>query len=74
VAKKYSSAETKSTAQILIRWALQHGLVVIPKSSNRRRILENADVFDFEISEDDMRLLDSFNENLRTCWDPSNAP
>jgi diketogulonate reductase-like aldo/keto reductase len=71
IAKKY---ETKSTAQILIRWALQHGLVVIPKSSNRRRILENADVFDFEISEDDMRLLDSFNENLRTCWDPSNAP
>jgi diketogulonate reductase-like aldo/keto reductase len=74
VAKKYSSAETKSTAQILIRWALQHGLVVIPKSSNRRRILENADVFDFEISRDDMRLLDSFDESLRTCWDPSDAP
>ena len=74
VAKKYSSAETKSTAQILIRWALQHGLVVIPKSSNRRRIIENADVFDFEISDDDMKLLDTFNENLRTCWDPSDAP
>jgi diketogulonate reductase-like aldo/keto reductase len=74
IAKKYSSSKTKSTAQILIRWALQHGLVVIPKSSDRRRILENADVFDFEISEDDMRLLDSFNENLRTCWDPSDAP
>ena len=74
IAKKYSSSKTKSTAQILIRWALQHGLVVIPKSSNRRRILENADVFDFEISADDMRLLDSFNENLRTCWDPSDAP
>ncbi len=74
IAKKYSSAETKSTAQILIRWALQHGLVVIPKSSNRRRISDNADVFDFEISEEDMRLLDNFNENLRTCWDPSNAP
>ena len=73
VAKKYSSAKTKSTAQILIRWALQHGLVVIPKSSNRRRILENADVFDFEISRDDMKLLDTFNENLRTCWDPSDA-
>lgn len=71
IAKRY---ETKSTAQILIRWALQHGLVVIPKSSNRRRILENADVFDFEISRDDMRLLDSFDENLRTCWDPSDAP
>jgi diketogulonate reductase-like aldo/keto reductase len=63
---------TKSTAQILIRWALQHGLVVIPKSSSRRRIIENADVFDFEISPEDMQLLDSFNENFRTCWDPTN--
>ena len=65
---------SKSPAQILIRWALQHQLVVIPKSSNRQRIFENADVFDFEISPEDMRLLDSFNENLRTCWDPTNAP
>jgi diketogulonate reductase-like aldo/keto reductase len=67
-------SETKSTAQILIRWALQHGLAVIPKSANRRRIFENADVFDFEIAPEDMRLLDSFNEDLRTCWDPTNAP
>jgi diketogulonate reductase-like aldo/keto reductase len=75
LARKLSRApETKSTAQILIRWALQHQLVVIPKSANRRRILEDADVFDFEISPDDMRLLDSYNENLRTCWDPSQAP
>ena len=74
IARKYSSAATKSTAQILIRWGLQHQLVVIPKSSTRRRILENADVFDFEISPEDMQLLDSFNENLRTCWDPSNEP
>ncbi|HEX2226994.1 MAG TPA: aldo/keto reductase [Candidatus Binatia bacterium] len=66
--------QTKSTAQILIRWALQHELVVIPKSSKPQRILENADVFDFEISPDDMQLLDTFNENLRTCWDPTNAP
>jgi diketogulonate reductase-like aldo/keto reductase len=65
---------SKSPAQILIRWALQHQLVVIPKSSNRQRIFENADVFDFEIAPEDMRLLDSFNENLRTCWDPTNAP
>jgi diketogulonate reductase-like aldo/keto reductase len=74
IARRYSSAATKSTAQILIRWGLQHQLVVIPKSSNRRRILENADVFDFEISPEDMKLLDGFNEDLRTCWDPSNAP
>lgn len=67
-------SESKSTAQILIRWALQHGLVVIPKSANRRRIFENADVFDFEITAEDMQILDRFNENFRTCWDPTNAP
>jgi diketogulonate reductase-like aldo/keto reductase len=66
--------ETKSTAQILIRWALQHGLVVIPKSANRRRIFENADIFDFEITAEDMEILDRFNEDLRTCWDPTHAP
>jgi diketogulonate reductase-like aldo/keto reductase len=66
--------EVKSTAQILIRWALQHGLAVIPKSANPQRILEDGDVFDFEITSEDMQLLDRFNENLRTCWDPTNAP
>jgi len=66
--------ETKSPAQILIRWALQRGLVVIPKSANRQRIFENADVFDFEITPEDMHILDGFNENLRTCWDPTDAP
>ncbi len=77
VAKKYSSASragSKATAQILIRWALQHGLVVIPKSANRKRIFEDADVFDFEITAADMQLLDGLNEDLRTCWDPTDAP
>jgi diketogulonate reductase-like aldo/keto reductase len=74
LAKSLRHGATKSTAQILIRWALQHGLVVIPKSSNRTRIFENADVFDFEITPQDMQLLDSFNEELRTCWDPTHTP
>ncbi|HSK28787.1 MAG TPA: aldo/keto reductase [Candidatus Limnocylindria bacterium] len=65
---------TKSPAQILIRWALQHGLAVIPKSATPARIRENAEVFDFEISDEDMQILDNFNENLRTSWDPTNAP
>jgi diketogulonate reductase-like aldo/keto reductase len=64
----------KTTAQVLIRWGLQKGFVVIPKSSNPRRIVENAQVFDFELSDADMRALDGFDENLRTCWDPTNAP
>lgn len=67
-------SEFKSTAQILIRWALQRGLAVIPKSADRTRIFENADVFDFEITAGDMQHLDRFNEDLRTCWDPTNAP
>ena len=64
----------KTTAQVLIRWGLQKGFVVIPKSSNPRRIVENAQVFDFELSNADIRTLDGLEENLRTCWDPTNAP
>ncbi|MGB8658673.1 MAG: aldo/keto reductase [Candidatus Zixiibacteriota bacterium] len=70
VAAKYS----KSSAQILIRWALQKEIVVIPKSSRKEKIAENASVFDFAISPEDMAALDSFNQNLRTSWDPSKAP
>ncbi len=70
VASKYS----KTPAQILIRWALQKGTIVIPKSAKKQRIKENASVFDFEITTEDMNLLDSFNQNLRTSWDPSTVP
>lgn len=70
IAKKYK----KTSAQILIRWALQRNVVVIPKSSNRSRIRENADVFDFTILIEDMIALDSFHENLRTSWDPTTVP
>jgi diketogulonate reductase-like aldo/keto reductase len=63
----------KSPAQILIRWALQHQLIVLPKSSNEQRIMENADVFDFFLSNEDMHTLDSLDENLSTSWDPMNT-
>ncbi len=52
----------RSPAQILIRWALQHGTVVIPKSSHEERIRENIDVFGFELSESDMAELDALRE------------
>jgi len=64
----------KTPAQILIRWALQHEVIAIPKSKSRERILENAGVFDFSISQRDMKALDSFNENFRTGWNPDNIP
>ncbi len=70
VAEKYS----KTPAQIMIRWGLQHQLVVIPKSAREERIRENSQVFDFEISDKDMASLDSLNEDLRLNWDPTNVP
>jgi diketogulonate reductase-like aldo/keto reductase len=68
--KKYG----KTPAQILIRWALQENIIVIPKSSNPLRIKENANVFDFEISNEDMALINNFDENLIVCWDPMKTP
>jgi diketogulonate reductase-like aldo/keto reductase len=62
---------SKSPAQILIRWTLQKDVVVIPKSSRKDRIRENAGVFDFKISQDDMIRLDTFHKNLRVSWDPT---
>lgn len=67
IARKYH----KNTAQILIRWVLQRGVVAIPKSSKEENIRDNTSVFDFIISPEDMRVLDSFNEDLRIGWDPS---
>jgi methylglyoxal/glyoxal reductase len=57
IARKYH----KSAAQILIRWALQKDMIVIPKSSQQQHILENANVFDFEISAIDMATLDKLS-------------
>ncbi|MFY0255473.1 aldo/keto reductase [Chitinophaga sp. 30R24] len=58
--------------QLLIRWNLQKGVVVIPKSIHKDRIISNAEVFDFSIREEDMRLLDSLNRNYRLGPDPDN--
>jgi diketogulonate reductase-like aldo/keto reductase len=64
IAKKYS----KMPAQVLIRWGLQHDLVMIPKSIHEDRIRQNSQVFDFHLESDDMKLLDSLNENLQTVF------
>lgn len=56
LARKYA----KTTAQILLRWCIQKEIPTIPKSSHRERIKENADIFDFEITPEDMEALESF--------------
>ena len=67
LAQKYS----KTPAQILLRWGIQERISVIPKSSNRERIIENAAIYDFEISPEDMRTLYAFDENFIVCWNPA---
>jgi len=62
----------KSPGQILLRWDLQHGVVTIPKSIHEHRILENMTIFDFELSQGDMALLDQMNQNHRFGSDPDN--
>lgn len=70
IAERYA----KTPAQVLIRWGLQHRVVEIPKSVRQERILENADVFDFELSAHDMNDLDTLDMDLRTAWDPTDVP
>jgi len=64
----------KTPAQVLIRWSIQRGMVVLPKSVNKSRIIENFSVFDFDISDSVMAKLDELDESFVTCWDPHNPP
>ena len=68
--KIFSDKYKKSIAQIVLRWNLQKGIAVIPKSSHKNRIIENADIFDFNISDNDMELIDSLDENCRIGGTP----
>ena len=64
----------KSPAQVMIRWALQNRQAVIPKSSNPKRIVQNADIFDFQIGVDEMVRLDGLDDDSRYCPDPLSMP
>ncbi|MHB1907837.1 MAG: aldo/keto reductase [Nitrososphaerales archaeon] len=69
--KEVAEKHSKTPAQIMIRWCLQHNVIPIPKSSNPKRIEENMQVFDFELSPKDMKVLDSLDEDLHENWDPT---
>lgn len=66
VANKYG----KTPAQIILRWAVQQGISTIPKSENPFRIKENFDIFNFELAETDILLLNNLNENFRIVDNP----
>ena len=65
-----ADAVGRSPAQVLLRWGLQSDMVVLPKSVRSERIAENAALFDFELTTDDMARLDALEEGLVTGWDP----
>ncbi|WP_322922298.1 aldo/keto reductase [Paenibacillus campi] len=62
----------KSIAQVLLRWDVQSEIVTIPKSINKERIVQNADIYDFELSAAEMKQIDDLNENRRFGADPDN--
>ncbi|QXE20876.1 aldo/keto reductase [Clostridium sp. 001] len=66
LAKKYK----KTVSQIVLRWDLQMGVVTIPKSTTPSRIKENTDIFDFEISKDDMAKIQQLDKGIRTGSEP----
>ncbi|WP_462409615.1 aldo/keto reductase [Neobacillus sp. Marseille-QA0830] len=66
IAAKYG----KSAAQVILRWDLQTKVITIPKSIKEHRIIENANIFDFELSDEDMKKIDALNKDERVGSDP----
>jgi diketogulonate reductase-like aldo/keto reductase len=69
IARKYN----KTIVQIVLRWHIQNGVIPIIRSLNKRRQLENISIFDFELTEEEMRKIDGFNINSRLRYDPDNC-
>ncbi|MGC4379128.1 aldo/keto reductase [Fictibacillus sp. Mic-4] len=70
VLQEIANKHNKSVAQIILRWDLQNGVVTIPKSTKEHRIVENANVFNFELTKEEMETIDGLNQNLRVGPDP----
>jgi diketogulonate reductase-like aldo/keto reductase len=68
---KLAEIHGKSPAQIMLRWHLQEGRSVIPKSTKAHRIAENFEVFDFELSDDELAAIDDLNTDQRAGPDPA---
>lgn len=60
-------AHGKNSAQVLLRYQVQRGLIAIPKSVTKSRIVGNIDIFDFTLNESEMKTLDGFDRNGRLC-------
>ncbi len=72
ILKEIASKYSKSVAQVILRWDIQNDVVTIPKSIKEHRIIENSSLFDFDLTEADMKKIDVMNENYRVGPDPDN--
>lgn len=68
--KNLAAKYKKDVAQIVLRWDLQKGVVTIPKSIHKERIISNAQIFDFALSDEDMKLIDNLDKHQRVGADP----
>ncbi|SDM85519.1 Aldo/keto reductase [Fictibacillus solisalsi] len=68
--KEIADKHNKTVAQVILRWDLQNEVVTIPKSTKEHRIIENADVFDFELSSEDIERIDGLNQDSRAGSHP----
>lgn len=72
IVKKLADRYEKTPAQIALRWDLQHEVITIPKSERSERIEENADIFDFELSKEEVKMIDALDRGKRLGPDPDN--
>lgn len=72
VLKSLAAKHKKTPAQILLRWGLQKGFVILPKSVTPSRIAENKELYDFELPAEDMKSLDT-GEYSPCAWDPTTS-
>ncbi|GLB58715.1 aldo/keto reductase [Cytobacillus sp. NCCP-133] len=72
VIKEIADKYCKSAAQVILRWHIQNGVIVIPKSVHEERLKENADIYNFELSAEEMKHIDALNKNVRYGADPDN--
>jgi methylglyoxal/glyoxal reductase len=70
--RKLGSKYKKDPAQITLRWSLQKDVVIIPKSSHKERILSNSQIFDFELTPDEVKAIDKLDRHERLGADPDN--
>jgi len=72
VLKEIAAKHGKSPAQVVLRWDIQNGVITIPKTTTPARLIENSQIFDFELSAEEMAQISALNQNRRFGSDPDN--